>query len=39
MKSSCVHAEIIQILREATTPRVLTFRDMELHALIRNSVE
>ena len=31
-------AQIIQILREAQSPRVLTFRDMELHALIRSSV-
>ena len=31
--------EIIAILRDATTPRVLTFRDMELHATIRGAVE
>jgi hypothetical protein len=31
-------SEIIQILREATTPRVLTFRDMELHSMIRGAV-
>ena len=32
-------SEIIQILREATTPRILTFRDMELHSMIQKNIE